>query len=881
LTGQTISHYRILDKLGEGGMGVVYKAEDTKLEREVALKFLAAHLLNDKEAKQRFLREAKSAAALHHPNICTVHEIDEAEGRTFLAMAFLEGETLEDRIAQGPLPLKDALDIGRQVAEGLQAAHAAGVVHRDIKPANILIPPEGRATIMDFGLARLAEASKLTRQDQTVGTAAYMSPEQIQGGEIDQRTDIWALGCVLYEMVAGVRPFPGQYDQALAYEIVNQDPEPLTGVRAGVPMELEVFVGKCLAKDPVDRYGSADELAKDLRTLAEKLKSGRSTVLRTGQETGPAPTTMSASQTVSPVVEAPRLGSLRLWQALAGVLAAALIGVLSIYAGGGAPDGTTATARRFSFSHEGIGHANISPDGRYIAFTAMTQDGVFGLWLRSLDSETVRELPGTQGAYRVPGDWSPDSRSILFATSDQLKRVAIDGGEPTVLCSLPAQGYSRFLGAAHSLDGDRIVFSHSMNLWEIPARGGDPNLLVPREGNSFYWRPQFLPNDGGSRYLIYTVSEQSQRRTELFDVQTGERRSIAPGGNGRFVGDGFLIHGGPDRSRPGLFATPFSLEDLSATGDPFPISESGVSVSSSEGGTIVFADRTEGGTDRIVIRNRTGEVVGEVGDTVAAAKTAAVSPDGTKVAFRADSSVWVYDLSRDVRVRLNAGENALAPSWMPSGRDVVFRVPGEGFRVQAADASSAARLWLGAPAAFGGTSLSVDGRFVAYGENSRGGDEGGIFYREVNPDGSLSDPVPWLVTPASENAPAFSPDGRHLAYNSNESGVFEIYVRPFPEGEAKWLVSTDGGWTPVWSSGGTELFYWKDDKLLSVQVSTGDGLAISTPQPLFESPYLRGSSYDAFPDGERFVMIEANDEAVVDTVRIIDNWASEFSDRER
>jgi serine/threonine protein kinase len=227
VVGQTISHYRITEKLGEGGMGVVYKAEDTKLERTVALKFLAAHLLNDDEAKQRFLREAKAAAVLSHPNICTVFEIDEADGKTFLAMEFVEGETLENRIAKGPLPLKDALDIGRQVADGLEAAHEKGIVHRDIKPANVLLDAKGRATIMDFGLARLTEASRLTKADTTMGTVAYMSPEQAQGLDVDHRTDIWALGCVLYEMVCGQRPFRGQYDQALFYEIVNQQPEPL------------------------------------------------------------------------------------------------------------------------------------------------------------------------------------------------------------------------------------------------------------------------------------------------------------------------------------------------------------------------------------------------------------------------------------------------------------------------------------------------------------------------------------------------------------------------------------------------------------------------------------------------------------------------------
>ena len=283
--GSTISHYKLVEKLGEGGMGVVYKAEDTKLNRQVALKFLAQHLLDDTEAKERFLREAQAAAALHHPNICPVHEIDEVDGKTFISMTFLKGETLEDRIAQGPLSLKDALDIARQVADGLEAAHEEGIFHRDIKPANIIIDPKGRATIMDFGLARLTEASRLTKVDTAMGTVAYMSPEQGQGMEVDHRSDVWSLGCVLYEMVVGQRPFQGQYDQALLYEIVHEEPSPLTSVRAGVPMELEFIVGECLAKDRDDRTATAQEVSRKLRTLAEKLKSGHSTILRTTQMT--------------------------------------------------------------------------------------------------------------------------------------------------------------------------------------------------------------------------------------------------------------------------------------------------------------------------------------------------------------------------------------------------------------------------------------------------------------------------------------------------------------------------------------------------------------------------------------------------------------------
>ena len=265
--GSTIGRYKIIERLGGGGMGEVFKAEDTTLGRPVALKFLAAQLLDDGEAKQRFLREAKAAAAISHPNICHVYEIGEEGGKTFLAMAYLQGEPLADHIAKGPLPFEKVLDIGRQVAEGLEAAQEKGIIHRDIKPANIIVDAKGRATILDFGLARLNEASKLTRADQTIGTAAYMSPEQSQGAKVDRRTDIWALGCVLYEMVCGRRPFQGVYDQALLYEIVHEQPEPLTSLRTGVPMEIERIVGKCLAKNPDQRYQGCTDLLVDLKAL--------------------------------------------------------------------------------------------------------------------------------------------------------------------------------------------------------------------------------------------------------------------------------------------------------------------------------------------------------------------------------------------------------------------------------------------------------------------------------------------------------------------------------------------------------------------------------------------------------------------------------------
>ena len=305
MTGRNISHYKVLEKVGEGGMGVVYKAEDTKLGRTVALKFLAAHLLKDAESRKRFEREAKAVAALNHPNICTIHEIDEAEGRTFLALEFIEGESLPARIERGPLPLEDALDLARQTADGLQAAHEKAIVHRDIKPGNLLITPKGQLKILDFGLALLTEDSKLTQLDTTLGTIAYMSPEQSMAAGTDSRTDIWALGVVLYEMVSGQLPFRGDYDRAVMYSITSEEPEPLTGLRTGVPMELEWLIGKCLAKQAPGRYQNAADLIVDLTALRKKMESGKSTIVRPVAASTPVGTGNPAGPTSSRLTSQP------------------------------------------------------------------------------------------------------------------------------------------------------------------------------------------------------------------------------------------------------------------------------------------------------------------------------------------------------------------------------------------------------------------------------------------------------------------------------------------------------------------------------------------------------------------------------------------------
>ena len=510
MTGRTISHYRIAEKIGEGGMGVVYKAEDTKLERTVALKFLAAHLLADEESRKRFEREAKAAAALSHPNICTIHEIDEAEGKTFLALEFVEGESLEKKIDRGPVALKEALDIGRQVAGGLSAAHDKKIVHRDIKPGNLLITPDGRVKILDFGLALLTEGSKITQLDTTLGTVAYMSPQQAQGVKIDHRADVWALGCVLYEMVCGQRPFRGEYDQALLYEIVHEEPQPLTGLRTGVPVELEFMIGKCLAKDAEQRYQNTADMIVDLGNLAEKLKSGPSAILRTAASLGDTVATgtpagrsprsgdeqaesLSLQQESDVTPLPPRVATpgwkARLPWALFAVTAVSLLALAFVHFRQTLPE---APLRRFAFTPQSLfettgGRVAISPNGRHIVYVAGGEESK--LWVRDLDSEEPREINGTEGAARP--FWSPDSQFIGFGANRQLKKISTQGGTAITLCPLPGENLQ---GGGWSPDGDLIAFGSGgpARIYEVPARGGKPRLLFEAEVGGFT-SSHFLP----------------------------------------------------------------------------------------------------------------------------------------------------------------------------------------------------------------------------------------------------------------------------------------------------------------------------------------------------------------------------------------------------
>jgi Tol biopolymer transport system component len=733
-----------------------------------------------------------------------------------------------------------------------------------------------------------------------MGTVAYMSPEQVQGMDVDHRSDIWALGCVLYEMVCGQKPFKGVYDKALLYEIVNQQPEPLTGLRTGVPIELEFLTSKCLAKDAGDRYQSAKEITVDLRTLSEKLKSGRSTILQTANLGAGAPVAPTTGQTMYPAGVLPAdavLVGKRRWQVvhgLAALLGAALLGLLFVHVTEAPPE---KPVRRFSFSPPGVVGGRISPDGKYIVYFAAT-GGQTSLWLRSLANESVREMQGTTGV-RVGGAfWSPDSEFIGFTTEKEIKKVAVQGGPAITLCALPGPLWA---GGTWSPDGETIVFSSGVAtgtpvLHEVPARGGAPKLLFEPEKSDkgpANIRPHFLPLGAADGSILFDLGSPTEQEFAVKNLVTGETRLLATGAYPVYSPSGHILYQTSPRE-PGLWALPFSIKTLEPTGEAFPLDQAGANPSVSQDGTLVYTSAPSAGSRQIAVRDRSGNIVKTVGDPIASGAVPAVSPDGRFVALEVERDIWVYDLDRGIGTRLTSDQGGeWLPAWLSSSHEVSYIIGGSSdgqLAMQIADGSVGAKVLLDSKLRpLGPVDWSSDDRYLVYNSDPGPADkEGGIWYHERGADGALSEAMPYLVTPAAERLARFSPDGRYVAYHSDESGRFEVYVRPFPPAPGKWLVSTGGGDQASWSADGKELFYVEGSTLMVVPVSTAPSFTRGQPQRLFESPdmvHVAGAqrvAYDIFPDGQRFVTVApVEEEGATPKIRVVENWYEEFRGRQQ
>jgi eukaryotic-like serine/threonine-protein kinase len=888
--GSRLGPYEVVGSLGAGGMGEVYRARDTRLDRSIAIKILPPQMAADAEFRERFDREARSIGALNHPHICTLHDVGHHEGTDFLVMELVEGETLAERLQQGPLPLREALDIAQQIADALEAAHEKGILHRDLKPANIKVTPDGSVKVLDFGLAKVLDGSPAgtqlansptlsrlaTQAGLIMGTAAYMSPEQARGKPVDRRTDVWAFGCVLYEMLTAKPAFDGETITDILGAIVHKEPD-WSALPSDAPARLRELLQRCLQKDPKQRLRDMGDARLEI-DVAHR-----------------APVIESAAVAAAP--------AWRSWWRAALPWAIAGTSIIALAVATTAWWRVASQPRRVTRVNVEIspkaplaplwGQAAIlSPDGSTIAYIAAA-DGQRRLYLRRLDQLESSVLPGTEGA--TTPFFSPDGRSVGFFASGSLKKVALSGGAPIVLCS-PGEGRGGTWG-----EDDTIVFSATpaSDLFRMSAAGGTPVAITTRDQQneqSHRW-PQFLP--GTNKVLFTAMRAPSSRRDEanieVVDLATAQRKVVHRGGTyARFAASGHLLF----VRESTLFAMPFDVGRLEVTGEAVPVLE-GVAAQSSAGGSgIALYDVSSTGTMAFL----TGDLSEGMSLVAVDLKGAFTplrseravymaprfSPDGERIAMHIANlgapDVWVFDVARGSLSRLTFGPGPDGfPIWTPDGERVTYESgsPPNLFWMRADGSGQPERL-TNSPNAQRAGSWSPDGKVLAFSEMGAGNVQGDLWIMRM--DGERT-PQPFLQTPAVEAAPEFSPDGRWIAYHSNETGRMEVFVRPF-SGSGKWQVSTQGGVFPKWSRNSQELAYRiTSDRMMVVSyTSTERSFQPATPRALFRDEFAVRTltpMYDLAPDGKRFVMMHEGDNALSSATHLtlIFNWFEELKSR--
>lgn len=897
MIGQDISHYRILEKLGQGGMGVVYKAQDTKLDRLVALKFLPDAVSTGTAELERFLQEARAAAGLNHPNICTIHGIEVTDGKTYIVMEYVEGHMLQER--KHGLPLKQALEIGIQVADGLAAAHEKGIVHRDIKPENIMIRKDGRVQIMDFGLAKLRGASRLTKEGSTVGTAGYMSPEQVQGQETDHRSDIFSLGVLLYEMLTGQPPFKGVHETAIAYEIVNVDSPPMSSLKTEIPPELDAIVLECLEKDPNERAQSAKQIAIDLRRY--KRESSRE---RLSHVTAARPA-LRASRIGTPEESEPAEKDLSVQMQRARWIASILcfVGMASfatLYLFEPAAHRTVVRSsllppERASYSSlYGGGHFAISADGSKLAFVAIDSTGRSRLWVRAMNSFTSLPLPATEGA--VFPFWSPDNRFIGFFSGSKLRKIEAAGGPPIAICDA-----SDGRGGTWNKDGV-IVFAPNWigGLYQVPSAGGSPTLITALDTThreqTHRW-PSFLPD--GKHILYYARSSAGGTEADADAIKitsidgTSNKRLFSASSNVEYASGHILFV-----RQSVVMAMPFDASSLTASGEAIPIAEQvGYEVNFNRGHFAVsnngiFVYQTGSSTSGIQMTwvDRTGKAVKKVGQP-ALFGGGQLSPDGKRLAvsvFEAQSrnrDIWIYDLARDVRTRFTFDPGVEEyPVWSPDGIRLMYASDKKGhldIYQKAVGGEGSEELLIASTHDKYPTDCSTDGRFLLYYTAGDPVAKSDLWSLPLQGDRT---PIPLYHAEFEEQDATFSPNGKWIAFTSTESGRYDVYVRPFPEPGGKWQISTSGvslGTLIVasrWNRNGTELYYLAEDQRLMAAQVKGDGSSfeVETVRALFDGRADRTMFIQAVSaDGQRFLMASAAGQSYTPLTLVL-NWDEEL-----
>lgn len=861
--GSRLGPYEIVAPLGAGGMGEVYRARDSKLNRDVAIKVLPPAFAEDPERMARFEREAQVLAALNHPNIAQIYGIEQGA----LIMELVEGEDLH-----GPVPIETALDYARQIAAGLEAAHEKGIIHRDLKPANIKVTGNGTVKLLDFGLAKAGvESAAVTGQSPTqsptlslamtqagviLGTAAYMSPEQARGKPVDKRADIWAFGVVLYEMLTGRLLFGGgeTVTDTLA-SVVKEEPD-WSALPGDTPPRVRRLLERCLRKDS--------------KTRLQAIGEARIAI----DEPEPEPSTAAVPASV------PR----RNWVPWAAAGAFALLALGLAVAWLRHPAEETQTFKvsvlppeKGAFLPRSL--PSVSPDGRHLAFAA-AYEGKRQLWIRDLDALAARPIPGTDEA--IEPFWSPDSRFVAFFADGKLKKVDITGGPALTLCDAAGAGGR---GGSWSKN-DVIVFTPSVaaGLFRVPAAGGTatPLTAVDRAaGETSHRFPWFLP-DG--RHFLFTVrAEQQKSAIYVGDLESKDRRQlVAAACNAAYSPPGFLLF---LRERT-LMAQPFDAAGLRTTGEPFPIAEEvdyiegqiQAQFAVSQTGVLAFYAGGLANHSQLTWLDRGGKSLGTVGPP-GNIREVAISPDGATVAMaRMDpqmvtTDIWFHDLVHGTDSRFTFDHTTdEAPVWSPDGSRILFAsirtgksgiyqklVTGAGKEVLLCQTAS-----LSIP-----TDWSRDGRFAIF-ENIDAHTRYDVWVLPLSGDRK---PFPFLQTESRELNGKLSPDGRWLAYQSDETGRPEVYVQTFPGQEGKWQVSATGGTRPVWRRDGKELFFISaDDRLMAVDVKSGVRFEHGVPKPLFEARTPSYATFDVSRDGKRFLMANLLDQGATQAMTVVINW---------
>jgi eukaryotic-like serine/threonine-protein kinase len=885
MIGTRLAHYDIVEHLGSGGMGEVYAARDTKLNRLVALKFLPQIFAGDSERLARFQREARVLASLHHPNIATIHSIEEAAEQRFLVMELVDGETLAERLARGPLPLEEARSVATQIAEALDVAHSRGIIHRDLKPANIKIAPVGVVKVLDFGLAKDIQAEAIaelqattsegTRVGVILGTAAYMSPEQARGQSADKRSDIWSFGCVLYEMLTGRQAFSGQTFSDTVAAVLQRDPD-WTALPASTPLLVRRTIRRCLTRDLAKRARDIGDVRSDLAEIDDAL-------------------TAPAVPLGEPRPQARRL-SIAIWIVAAAIAGSLLAGLGFWFARRPAPTAVTRFTITLPPHLELRGPMALSPDGRTLVYAAIDESGS-RLYRRSLDSLEAVPIRGTEGG-SAPF-FSPDGASLGFSDIRALKRVPLQGGVATIVY----QG-SRALGATW-LPDDTIVFGSQSGLMRIPAAGGEARQMtvVDRgKGEIEHHSPVAVSGGRAVLFTVHTGARDSQR-IDVVSLPSGDRAHVTQGSGAKSLPTGQIAFA---FQRSGsLWVAPFDEGRLRLAGPPTPVVE-GILVS--DGWNPTIAAGANGSLAYAIGKASTSytlrtlfwvDKTGREQPIDAPAHAwwwPEISPDGRRLGFHimdpANMDAWIYELDHGplVRVTFNPAQDGY-PLWTPDGRRIVFwSSQGGGVRelhVRAADLTgSEERLTTGrnqqSPYSWSG-----DGKLLVFQQSSP---DTGMDIGVVPIDGQQTATM-LIHGPEDERHPAVSPDGRWIAYQSNVSGRWEVYVQPFPALGSRWQVSTQGGTSPIWDPRGRELFYRRARTVISVPVAGhGDTFTYGNPRVLFEGPYVNdvfdpggGPTYALAPDGRRFLMMkeqEAPEGSSGQTqIVVILNWAEELKGR--